>query len=158
MSDTVIMACDIGLKRIGIAILLEGIILPLSAIMRKNKHQAANELDTLLTQRGVQILIVGMPHLSGVQTSNEVGTIFEVGEFSTDEAIKRTQMRIWHFIKALHFRGEIYFVNEDYSSKQGFENLAHLKQKNRQNAQKDGRLDSLSACEILESFLHAQKP
>lgn len=153
--DKTIIACDVGLKRIGLACILNGIILPLPAIMRKNKNQAQSELEAILSQRQAHILIVGMPHLSGVQTSNALYAAFEAGVFSTNEAIKQTQIRIWHFVKTLHFAGEIYFVNEDYSSKQSKESLTHLRQKNRKNAQKDGKLDSLSACAILESFVSA---
>lgn len=56
-----ILACDVGLKRIGLAHIVQGIILPLKPIMRRNRNQAATELAELLGQRGVETLIVGMP-------------------------------------------------------------------------------------------------
>ena len=150
-----LIACDMGLKHIGLAHILNGIILPLRAITRKNKTQALNELENLLTQRQAKILVVGMPHLCGVQAQSALNATFEAGQLSKNEAIRQTQLRIWHCIKALQFSGEIYFVNEDYSSKQSKDKLTHLGRKNRQNAQKDGRVDSLSACEILQNFLNA---
>ena len=150
-----LIACDMGLKRIGLAHILNGIILPLPAITRKNKTQALSELENLLTQRQAKILVVGMPHLCGVQTQSALNSAFEAGELSENEAIRQTQLRIWHCIKALDFSGDIYFINEDYSSKQSEDKLAHLGRKNRQSAQKDGRVDSLSACEILQNFLNA---
>ena len=45
------------------------------------------------------------------------------------------------------------YINEDYSSKESQSYITHLKKKSRQNANKDGRLDSLAACRILERYL-----
>ncbi|WP_104760492.1 Holliday junction resolvase RuvX [Helicobacter cetorum] len=125
-----ILACDVGLKRIGLAILLEGVILPLEPILRKNRNQASKDLSNLLKEKGVKTLVVGKPSESYVDTN----------------------IRIKHFITLLDFKGEIVFVNEDNSSIEAYENLEHLGRKNKQVAQKDGRLDSLSACRILERY------
>ena len=43
-------------------------------------------------------------------------------------------------------------VDEDYTSQEALENLNHLGRQSRALAQKDGRLDSLSACYILERY------
>ncbi len=125
-----ILACDVGLKRIGIAVLLNGVILPLEAILRQNRNQASRDLSDLLREKNIQVLVVGKPH----------------------ESYADTNARIEHFIKRLDFKGEIVFINEDRSSIEAYENLEHLGKKNKRLAIKDGRLDSLSACRILERY------
>ncbi|MEJ8618891.1 Holliday junction resolvase RuvX [Helicobacter pylori] len=125
-----ILACDVGLKRIGIATLLSGVILPLEAILRRNKNQASRDLSDLLREKNIQVLVVGKPN----------------------ESYADTNARIEHFIKLVDFKGEIVFINEDNSSIEAYENLEHLGRKNKRLAIKDGRLDSLSACRILECY------
>ncbi|PDW29996.1 Holliday junction resolvase RuvX [Helicobacter pylori] len=125
-----ILACDVGLKRIGIAALLNGVILPLEAILRRNKNQASRDLSDLLREKSIQVLVVGKPN----------------------ESYADTNARIEHFIKLVDFKGEIVFINEDNSSIEAYENLEHLGKKNKRLAIKDGRLDSLSACRILERY------
>ncbi|WQS73490.1 Holliday junction resolvase RuvX [Helicobacter pylori] len=125
-----ILACDVGLKRIGIAALLNGVILPLEAILRRNKNQASRDLSDLLREKNIQVLVVGKPN----------------------ESYADTNARIEHFIKLVDFKGEIVFINEDRSSIEAYENLEHLGRKNKRFAIKDGRLDSLSACRILERY------
>ncbi|GAA9094518.1 Holliday junction resolvase RuvX [Helicobacter pylori] len=125
-----ILACDVGLKRIGIAMLLNGVILPLEAILRQNRNQASRDLSDLLREKNIQVLVVGKPN----------------------ESYADTNARIEHFIKLVDFKGEIVFINEDRSSIEAYENLEHLGRKNKRLAIKDGRLDSLSACRILEHY------
>ncbi|GHQ48097.1 putative pre-16S rRNA nuclease [Helicobacter pylori] len=125
-----ILACDVGLKRIGIAVLLNGVILPLEAILRQNRNQASRDLSDLLKEKNIQVLVVGKPN----------------------ESYADTNARIEHFIKLVDFKGEIVFINEDRSSIEAYENLEHLGRKNKRLAIKDGRLDSLSACRILECY------
>ncbi len=125
-----ILACDVGLKRIGIAALLNGVILPLEAILRRNRNQASRDLSDLLREKNIQVLVVGKPN----------------------ESYADTNMRVEHFIKLVDFKGEIVFINEDRSSIEAYENLEHLGKKNKRLAIKDGRLDSLSACRILECY------
>ncbi|GAA7569290.1 Holliday junction resolvase RuvX [Helicobacter pylori] len=125
-----ILACDVGLKRIGIAALLNGVILPLEAILRRNRNQASRDLSDLLREKNIQVLVVGKPN----------------------ESYTDTNVRIEHFIKLVDFKGEIVFINEDRSSIEAYENLEHLGRKNKRLAIKDGRLDSLSACRILERY------
>lgn len=129
-----ILACDVGLKRIGLAHIVQGIILPLEPIMRRNRNQAATELAELLGQRGVETLIVGMP-------SGGLG-----GDTSTQE-------RIRHFISLLGFGGEIVYVDEDFTSTHALESLHHAKRESKRAYIKNGVLDSLSACEILRRYL-----
>ncbi len=125
-----ILACDVGLKRIGIAALLNGVILPLEAILRQNRNQASRDLSDLLREKNIQVLVVGKPN----------------------ESYTDTNARIEYFIKLLDFKGKIVFINEDRSSIEAYENLEHLGKKNKRLAIKDGRLDSLSACRILERY------
>ncbi|MEJ8627872.1 Holliday junction resolvase RuvX [Helicobacter pylori] len=125
-----ILACDVGLKRIGIAVLLNGVILPLEAILRRNRNQASRDLSDLLREKNIQVLVVGKPN----------------------ESYADMNARIEHFIKLVDFKGEIVFINEDRSSIEAYENLEHLGKKNKRLAIKDGRLDSLSACRILERY------
>ncbi|MGL2793439.1 Holliday junction resolvase RuvX [Helicobacter pylori] len=125
-----ILACDVGLKRIGIAVLLNGVVLPLEAILRRNKNQASRDLSDLLREKNIQVLVVGKPN----------------------ESYADTHARIEHFIKLVDFKGEIVFINEDNSSIEAYDNLEHLGRKNKRLAIKDGRLDSLSACRILERY------
>ncbi|WP_154409929.1 Holliday junction resolvase RuvX [Helicobacter pylori] len=125
-----ILACDVGLKRIGIAMLLNGVILPLEAILRQNRNQASRDLSDLLREKNIQVLVVGKPN----------------------ESYADTNARIEYFIKLLDFKGEIVFINEDRSSIEAYENLGHLGKKNKRLAIKDGWLDSLSACRILERY------
>ncbi len=125
-----ILACDVGLKRIGIAVLLNGVILPLEAILRRNKNQASRDLSVLLREKNIQVLVVGKPN----------------------ESYADTNARIEHFIKLVDFKGEIVFINEDNSSIEAYDNLEHLGRKNKRLAIKDGQLDSLSACRILERY------
>ncbi|GAA7498207.1 Holliday junction resolvase RuvX [Helicobacter pylori] len=125
-----ILACDVGLKRIGIAALLNGVILPLEAILRRNRNQVSRDLSDLLREKNIQVLVVGKPN----------------------ESYADTNARIEHFIKLVDFKGEIVFINEDRSSIEAYENLEHLGKKNKRLAIKDGRLDSLSACRILERY------
>ncbi len=110
--------------------LLNGVILPLEAILRHNRNQASRDLSDLLREKNIQVLVVGKPN----------------------ESYTDTNARIEYFIKLLDFKGKIVFINEDRSSIEACENLGHLGKKNKWLAIKDGRLDSLSACRILERY------
>ena len=66
-----------------------------------------------------------------------------------------TIARIKHFVGLVGFGGEVVYVDEDYTSQEALENLNHLGRQSRALAQKDGRLDSLSACYILERYLRS---
>ena len=57
-----IVGVDIGLKRIGVAISPDGkITIPTTPILRKNRNQAARDLDNMLRDNGAKILVVGLP-------------------------------------------------------------------------------------------------
>lgn len=121
----VVAGIDVGLKRIGLALAFNDIILPQNAIIRKNRVQAAREVDKFLIDNSVELLVVGVPK----------------GGFNDME------VRIKHFINLLSFDKKIEFVDESFSSKEAseFGVVNHRK--------KDGKLDSLSAMIILKRYL-----
>ena len=133
-----LLACDIGLKRIGVAIYSNGIILPLEPILRKNRNQASQALKHLLKSKSISTLIVGMPQ-------------------SEDGSEHEMQRRIRHFISLVEFDGEVVYVDESFTSAEAQERLMALGKKERSEKIKNGELDSLSAMIILDRFLQSQK-
>ncbi len=120
------IAIDFGLKKIGIAHYVNGIILPLEPIIRKNRNQAASNLDDILTQKNAKILIIGI-------------------------ANEEMSIRIKHFTTLLKFSGSIEFIDEGLSSKEAEEKI-----KNRNNShimRKNGIIDSISAMIIMERYI-----
>ncbi|RXJ82268.1 Holliday junction resolvase RuvX [Arcobacter sp. F2176] len=117
---------DIGLKRIGVALsLTKTIVTPQTAILRKNRNQAANDVDSFLKEWEIDKLIVGFPS-------------------SSDDM----QKRVKHFVTLLKFEGEIIFQEENMSSIEAEELMkGDIKYK------RDGRVDSLAAKIILERYL-----
>ena len=121
-----IAAIDVGLKRIGVAYTPDGkVVVPLNAIMRKNRNQASREVRELLKEWGIEKLVVGIP-FTNEDTSN----------------------RIKHFVNLIEFDGEIIFQDESFSSVE-VENMMKGKIKYK----RDGRIDSLAAKNILERYL-----
>lgn len=128
-----IASIDVGLKRVGIALCLkDDIIVPQEAVLRKNRNQAAKDVDDFLDSWDIKKLIVGLP-IEGADS---------------DEM----QKRIKHFVSLLKFSKEIVFIAEDFSSYEAKDRMKGVtKQK------KDGRIDSLSAVIILERYLFGEK-
>ena len=127
MSETII-AIDVGLKRIGVAISPDSkIALPSTPILRKNRNQAANEISQILKMQNAKTLVVGIPKGG-----------------SSEEEMSR---RIRHFVSLLEFDGEIKFIDESFSSFEADELREFSSRK------KDGKLDSLSAMIILQRYL-----
>jgi putative Holliday junction resolvase len=124
--NTKLASIDIGLKRIGIAIcLVSNLVIPQPAILRKNRNQAATDVDKFLENWNIDILIVGLPK-------------------SSDEM----QRRIQHFVKLLKFDKKIVFQDEDMSSVEAEELIkGDIKYK------RDGRIDSIAAKIILDRYL-----
>ena len=122
------VACiDVGLKRIGIALgYKNGVIVPINAVLRQNRNQAAKDVKYILDEWNVKKLVVGIP----------------LGGNSEDEM----RRRISHFVNLLDFNGEIVFFDESFSSVEAGEfGVANHKKK-------DGKLDSLSAMVILQRY------
>lgn len=124
-----IAAIDVGLKRIGVALCLQSnIITPQEAILRKNRNQAARDVDNFLKEWQIDILVVGLPRGG-----------------SSEEEMER---RIKHFVSLLEFDKEIAFVDEYGTSAEAKEMMQGvIKQK------RDGKIDSLAAKIILERYL-----
>lgn len=122
-----VLALDIGLKRIGLALCVDKkIALPLEGVLRKNRNQAANEIKKIIAQNEISLLIVGIPK----------------GGSSEEEMTKR----IRHFVSLLEFEGEIVFVDESFTSKEALKfRVAHSKKK-------DTKLDSLAALIMIKDY------
>ena len=120
---------DVGLKRIGVAICLDGkIVLPQNAILRKNRNQAAHDVKTFITEWEIEKLIVGLPK-----------------EGSSSEEMER---RIRHFVSLLELKIPVAYQDEQGSSFEAKElTKGDFKHK------RDGRLDSIAAKIILERYL-----
>ncbi|EIF50235.1 Holliday junction resolvase RuvX [Sulfurovum sp. AR] len=120
---------DVGLKRIGVAICLDGkIVMPQNAILRKNRNQAAKDLKTFLEEWEIEKLIVGLP--KDAESSEEM------------------ERRIKHFVSLLDLDIEVAYQDEQSSSIEAKElTMGQFKHK------KDGKLDSIAAKIILERWL-----
>ena len=121
------LACiDVGLKRIGLAICLaSNIVTPQNAILRKNRDQAARDVNAFLKEWEIEKLIVGFPSAS-----------------------EEMQRRIKHFVSLLDLSIPYEFCEENMSSIEAEEMMkGDIKYK------RDGRVDSLAAKIILERFL-----
>ena len=171
--SSTLIACDVGLKRIGLATFINGIVLPLEPIIRKNRNQAARDLREVLQMRGASKLIVGLPRYEPNQHTQEpqkelqepqqklqnhpIDSLKSKTDFPNIVAdSSTTATRIKHFIALLDCASvccEVEYVNEDFSSIIALENLSHTTKSARKKSTKDGRLDSLAACEILRRYL-----
>lgn len=121
------LALDIGLKRIGVALCIDKkVALPLNAIIRKNREQAASEVKALINEHNIALLIVGVPK----------------GGSSEAEMTNRVE----HFVALLDFAGEVKFVDESFTSKDA-QRLGALKW-----GKKDGKLDSLAALVMMREY------
>lgn len=144
-----ILGIDIGIKKIGLAqclylksshnhnpITLKTqmpiLILPIEPIIRKNRNQAAHELEYLIESEGYLKVVVGIPECH------------------------TTKKRILHFISLLCVKTPIIYINEDLTSKESEQDLLHMKKNNRKNAKKNGRMDSIAACKILQRYVEGE--
>ena len=124
-----IASIDVGLKRIGVAICLEGsIVTPQNAILRKNRNQAARDVDSFLKEWQMDILVVGVPK----------------GGSSEEEMTRRIE----HFVSLLEFSGEINYQDEYGSSLEAKDMMQGITKQKR-----DGKVDSMAAKIILERWL-----
>lgn len=121
------VAIDVGLKRIGVAVLVSGIAIASEPILRKNREQASRDVSAMLKAKNASKLIVGLPR----------------GGASEDEM----ERRIKHFVSLLEFDGEVVYVDEYGSSREALELVGGGLTKN-----KDGKADSLAALVILKRW------
>jgi putative Holliday junction resolvase len=126
-----IAALDIGLRRIGTALCLDGVtVLPQEAIARQNRNQAARDVGTFLQTWDVDTLIVGLPRGG-----------------SSEEEMER---RIRHFVGLITLADGVvvHYQDEADSSAEAREQIRGIVRQRR-----DGRIDSLAAKIILERWL-----
>ena len=124
-----IIAIDLGLKRIGMALCAgAGIVTPLAAVERKNRDQAAREVKKVLDEYQADKVVVGIP--MGGPTEDEM------------------RRRVAHFMNLVEFKGQIAYQDESYSSQE-----AEALMKGDIRYKRDGRIDSLSAKIILDRHL-----
>lgn len=121
-------AIDVGLRRIGVAVSDGRVVFPQPAILRKNRNQAARDVDAFLREWEVERLVVGIPR----------------GGEGEAEMIRRIE----HFVSLLDFEGEVCFQDE-YGTSQ--EAKARMQGVTRQK--RDGKIDSIAAQIILERYL-----
>lgn len=123
------IAIDLGLKRIGLALSYgNGLVTPLSAIERRNRNQAANDVKKVLDEYEATTVVIGIPMGS-----------------TTEDEMRR---RVAHFMSLVEFSGEIAYQDEAHSSQEAEELM-----KGEIRYKRDGRIDSLSAKIILERYL-----
>lgn len=145
-----IFGIDFGLKRLGVAKVVQNIIMPLAPIMRKNRNQASRDLANLLLAHESDMskitLVVGMPSDMDIESVSDT-------ESSGAGRHEVMQKRISHFLNLIDFSGQVIYIDESYSSKEANERLLDRGYNKRKNARKNGVLDSISACVILERYL-----
>ena len=121
---------DVGLKRVGVAIsLMNDIVTPQNAIIRKNRNQAALEVNNFLKEWQIEKLIIGLPS-SNIDTQN----------------------RIKHFTNLLELKIPFEFCEENLSSIEAKELM-----KGEVKQIRDGRIDSIAAKIILERYISLSK-
>ena len=124
-----IASIDIGLKRIGVAICLgSSIVTPQSAILRKNRNQAARDVDNFLKEWEINTLVIGLPK----------------GGSSEEEMTRRIE----HFVSLLEFGGLVEYQDEYGSSIEAKHMMQGVTKQKR-----DGKVDSMAAKVILERWL-----
>ena len=120
---------DVGLKRIGVAVCLSGdIVIPQSAILRRNRKQAAGDIKAFLKEWEIEKLIVGLPL-----------------DAANSEEMER---RIKHFVSLLELDIPVVYQDEQSSSIEAKELTQGVFRH-----QKDGKIDSVAAQIILERYL-----
>lgn len=125
-----IASIDVGLKRIGVAICLDGkVVFPQDAILRKNRNQAAQDVKSFLTKWEIDTLVVGLPKGG-----------------SSEEEMER---RIKHFVSLL----ELENINIAYQDEQGSSFEAKELTQGVFKHKRDGKIDSIAAKIILERWL-----
>ena len=129
MDKTCVMAIDVGLKRIGVALSFDGsLVFPQPCVFRKNREQASTDVLKLTHEWKVERLVVGLP--KDGQSSEEMAR------------------RIHHFVGLVGFEGEVIYVDEQGSSVEAKERMRGVTKQER-----DGKIDSLAALIILERYL-----
>ena len=125
-----IASIDVGLKRIGVAICLDGkTVLPQNAILRKNRNQAARDVKAFLEAWEIELLVVGLPKGG-----------------SSEEEMER---RIRHFVSLLKLED----IKVEYQDEAGSSFEAKELTQGVFRDKRDGKIDSIAAKIILERWL-----
>lgn len=119
-----ILALDLGLKRIGVAISIMKIPMPQPAIIRINRNQAATAVKELIKKHKITKIIIGVP----------------MGGSAESEMRKRAE----HFANLLEFNPCI-FYDESFTSREAAKIISSKK--------KDGKQDSIAAFLLLKDYL-----
>ena len=123
-----VLSIDVGLKRIGLAYCVNNIVVPLDAVVRKNRNQASKEVKQILNEYKIDVIVAGVP--KGGKSEEEMS------------------IRVKHFINLLNFNGKIFYQDEygsSYEAKEISKGVFRHK--------KDGKIDSLPAKLILERWI-----
>ncbi len=125
---------DVGLKRIGVAMSLDGsVVFPQDAILRINRNQAAREVVAFLVEWEIERFVVGLPKGG-----------------SSEEEMER---RIKHFVSLLELQNiEVVYQDEQGSSVEAKEMTQGVFRH-----KKDGKIDSMAAKIILERWLFKEE-
>ena len=107
------------------------IVLPQDAILRKNRNQAARDVNSFLKEWEIDKLIVGLPL-----------------DASSSEEMER---RIKHFVALLELKIEVDYQDEQSSSIEAKELTQGIFRH-----KKDGKIDSIAAKIILERYLSSK--
>ena len=120
---------DVGLKRIGVAMSLDGsVVFPQDAILRINRNQASRDVVSFLKDWEIERLVVGLPKGG-----------------SSEEEMER---RIKHFVSLLALTDiEVVYQDEQGSSMEAKEMTQGIFRH-----KKDGKIDSMAAKIILERW------
>lgn len=126
-----VLAIDLGLKRIGLALsVVEGIATPLDAVIRKNRNQASGAVREAIKEWGIDVVVIGIP----------------LGGSSEDEM----RRRVIHFMKLVDFEGDLYLQDEAGTSLEAEELMkGTIRQK------RDGKSDSIAAQIILQRWMES---
>jgi len=125
-----IASIDVGLKRIGVAICLDGnIVFPQDAILRKNRNQASADVKCFLLEWEIETLVVGLP--KGGSSEAEM------------------ERRIKHFVALL----DVENIKIEYQDEQGTSVEAKELTQGIFRHKRDGKIDSIAAKIILERWL-----
>lgn len=125
-----IVAIDLGLKRIGLAHLCAGIIVPLAPILRHNRNQAASAVLAVLEQKQAELVLIGVAF-----------------DGSSSET---TRKRAQHFAQLLGEGRTIVFFDESYSSVEAEQRCEARFSRHK------GYLDSIAAMILLERYWERQ--
>ena len=125
-----IVAIDLGLKRIGLAHLCAGVVVPLAPILRQNRNQAARAVRAVLEQKQAEIVLLGVAFDGS----------------SAETMHKRAQQ----FAQLLGEGRTIVFVDESYSSIEAQQRYEAKLPRHK------GYLDSIAAMILLERYWERQ--